>query len=416
MRVHLKLVALALIIPAFANAAWIEKRQNPPHPAIVEFQDFIESNPEIRTGFTNMFLQIPNTTEYKYDPTGLQLQVRDYPTMLSRMNDILTTAPKFGDSAIPFPIHTIVFWPMCTEAGLTMFRNDKVNEHLRNILKTWATFLSTGDSRSTLNNGTYGWLSEKAVGPNLCDMFVCDPKQEYYGFKSWDDFFTRELRPHARPIDAPTDTSVVVQGCESTPFRIRRGVKESDTFWVKGEPYSLRDMLHNDPRASQFANGTIYQGWLAGRNYHRWHSPVNGTIVSVESVDGTYYAISPTLGFNATEHPDPVGDGISQAFMTNVATRTIFFIEADNKDIGLMAYVTVGMVEVSSCTPTVKAGDRVNKGDQLGMFHYGGSSYVMVFRPETQIEFTKEVEDAVNSGGPVVPLNRKIGVVTSTNG
>lgn len=196
-----------------------------------------------------------------------------------------------------------------------------------------------------------------------------------------------------------------------------RNVKEKDTFWIKDEPYSLRHMFNNDHCVAQFTNGTVFQSFLSGYNYHRWHSPVDGTIVKVESIPGTYYAISPASGFGASQS-DPVKDGYSQAFMTNVATRLIIFIQADNPKIGLMAFIAVGMGEVSSCQATVEEGDRVKKGDQLGMFHFGGSTYCMVFRPETRIEFTEEVQSAVGNGSftssKTVLLNKRIGVVQST--
>lgn len=47
----------------------------------------------------------------------------------------------------------------------------------------------------------------------------------------------------------------------------------------------------------------------------------------------------------------------------------------------------MGMAEVSSCDITVKAGDRVKKGDQLGMFHFGGSTHCLVFRKGVELAF-----------------------------
>ena len=43
--------------------------------------------------------------------------------------------------------------------------------------------------------------------------------------------------------------------------------------------------------------------------------------------------------------------------------------------------------EVSTNEITVKKGDKVKKGDQLGMFHFGGSTHLLIFRPEVDIEF-----------------------------
>ena len=52
-----------------------------------------------------------------------------------------------------------------------------------------------------------------------------------------------------------------------------------------------------------------------------------------------------------------------------------------------MCFVSIGMSEVSSNDITVKEGDKVKKGDQLGMFHFGGSTHCLIFRPGVNVEF-----------------------------
>jgi phosphatidylserine decarboxylase len=63
-----------------------------------------------------------------------------------------------------------------------------------------------------------------------------------------------------------------------------------------------------------------------------------------------------------------------------VATCAILFIEVDNPDIGLMCVMPVGMAEVSTCDATVCVGQKVKKGEQIGMFHFGGSTHCLFFR------------------------------------
>ncbi|KAJ3560791.1 hypothetical protein NP233_g10601 [Leucocoprinus birnbaumii] len=402
---------------AFANQDRV-KRTSLLHPVIQEFQDAIESDPELLVGFTLMFDQIPHTKQYELDYLKSGPQVRDYHTMLARLNDALTTVPRFGVSA-SFPMTAIFGWPMCTQAGFNMFMNSKVNKKLHNILKTWTQFLESPDSRSSLTKADGGWFSPAAAKamPNFAETYECDPNEEYYGFPSFDAFFTRKFREGVRPVDGPDDPNVITNACESEPFRVHSGIKEVDQFWLKGQPYSLRHMLNNDSLTPQFVGGTIFQSYLSGNMYHRWHSPIDGRIVKVEPVLGTYFAISPAVGFTSSSDPakDRVKNGYSEGFMSNVAARLIIFIQGDNPDIGLMAFIAIGMVEVSSCEPTVKVGDRVRKGDQLGIFHFGGSTYCMVFRPETKIEFTQEVWNATDSGTTpgetAILLNKRVGVV-----
>ena len=164
-------------------------------------------------------------------------------------------------------------------------------------------------------------------------------------------------------------------------YRLAKHVKLADRFWIKAQPYSLQHMMAMDPLAEQFAGGTVYQAFLSALSYHRWHSPVSGRIVKTRIVDGTYYAEALSEGF------DPAGPNNSQGYITQVAARALIFIEADNPDIGLICVMFVGMAEVSSNEITVYEGQRVKKGDQLGMFHFGGSTHALIFRPEVKLEF-----------------------------
>ena len=67
--------------------------------------------------------------------------------------------------------------------------------------------------------------------------------------------------------------------------------------------------------------------------------------------------------------------------MAHVATQAVILIEADDPAIGLVAFVTVGMGDVSSCMITVRPGQHLAKGEELGYFQFGGSTYCRVLRP-----------------------------------
>jgi phosphatidylserine decarboxylase len=86
--------------------------------------------------------------------------------------------------------------------------------------------------------------------------------------------------------------------------------------------------------------------------------------------EGTYYSEPLFTGLADPHGPDIAGEGTGQGYISAVATRAIIFIEADNPDIGLMCIMPVGMVEVSTCDITVKEGQHVEKGEQLGMVSF----------------------------------------------
>jgi len=193
--------------------------------------------------------------------------------------------------------------------------------------------------------------------------------------------------------------------------------KAQDKFWIKGQPYSINDMLYDDELAPKFAEGTVYQAFLSAKEYHRWNSPVNGTIVKVVPVPGTYYAECYYEGFankkdDGTPDPDPAATDRSQAFITAVATRVLVFIQADGP-IGLMCFIAVGMSDVSSCEVTIcqKPGTRITKGQEIGTFHFGGSTHCLLFQKGVNIDFAVKVED---KNPPVILINSKIGTVKAT--
>jgi phosphatidylserine decarboxylase len=56
-------------------------------------------------------------------------------------------------------------------------------------------------------------------------------------------------------VDSPDDDTVLVGACEATPFALKSDVKLRDTFWLKGQPYSLQDMLDQDDSAKESIRG-----------------------------------------------------------------------------------------------------------------------------------------------------------------
>jgi phosphatidylserine decarboxylase len=354
------------------------------HPVIADFQNLIENDAEIAMLFHQMFEQVPKKPPYNKDPTG-KPQVRSYQHMLQLLNTIMTLAPEFNESGlVGCPINTIFDWSMGTTAGFAAFLNERVNAQLKKILDAWGRFLSSTDSTYVLNDHPHkGWFGADAqkVMPSFEKEFKCDPHQPHHGFRSWDDFFTRELRSGVRPVASPDDHAVIVNACESAPYRLARHVNGHDKFWIKSQPYSIAHMLANDCLVPLFVDGTVYQAYLSPFSYHRWHSPVSGMVKKAYVKGGTYYSEAPSEGF------DPAGPNDSQSYITAVATRALIFIEADNPDIGLMCVMPVGMAEVSTCQLTVYEGQHVSKGDQIGMFHFGGSTHCLIFRPSVKLEF-----------------------------
>ncbi len=290
-------------------------------PVIQEFKELIESDAELMMLFTEMFDEVPS--QYELDPSN-NPQVRNYKTMLVMLNSTMTWSPPYTDNVfVGFPINAMFNYPMETNAGFAVFLNARVNQHLKLILNVWGNFLKSAESLSVLDTDPeVGWLGRRALTAMLGnettkfeDVFKCNPTLPYNGFRSWDDFFTREFVDGQRPVTSPDDDCVIVNACESAPYRLEHHVHKLEKFWIKGQPYSLKHMFANDSHTDLFAGGTVYQGFLSPLSYHRWHSPVSGTVVTAHVIDGTYYATSPAEGYDACA---PMG---SEAYIGQLATR-----------------------------------------------------------------------------------------------
>jgi phosphatidylserine decarboxylase len=375
------------------------------HPVIAEFQELIDSDPVVRMYIHRMVAEVPHRKHYR------KYHLESVEQMLRLINEVLTMAPEYGKNAVITPMCAILDWAMGTPAGFAAFRDPRINAMLEKILAAWCEFLDSTASLYVLNDSPSGWkcaAAERAIG---IEQFEHDPRDAHWGFRSWNDFFTRRFKESARPLASPDDDNVIVNACESTPYRLATGVKRRDRFWIKRQPYSLQDMLANDDSVDQFVGGTVYQAYLSAMNYHRWHSPVAGTVVRAFRRRGTYFSEVVPEDWDAVPPP------VSQAYLAHVAVRAIILIEADNPVIGLMAFLAVGMDEVSSCMigEHVKPGYHVAKGEELGCFQFGGSTHCLVFRPGAIADFAlAAVPRLQDANAPLVLVRSKLATANTT--
>ncbi|MGL6148956.1 MAG: phosphatidylserine decarboxylase family protein, partial [Plesiomonas sp.] len=308
-------------------AAWIKDQKNRIDKnaelvqPVKEFQELVQGDPELSRLAAAMFTEA--LAQKKLTPIGTP-EVKDFNEFIQLLNQVMTQAPECTEYLDPktgalepcgligFPINALLDWPMATNSGYTFFANELVNQQFKKILTYWSEYLSSEASRSVLVDNfpertpkVFGWLSENARtemisvacqaepanSPNrqkpFEHFFNCDPSDKYYGFKSWDDFFTRTFVPGVRPVAEGDD--VIANACESAPLQVVKNVKQSSKFWLKGQEYSLENMMDFEPEAAEFVGGTVYQAFLSALSYHRWNSPVSGIVKKVKMVNGSYY-------------------------------------------------------------------------------------------------------------------------------
>jgi phosphatidylserine decarboxylase len=370
------------------------------HPAVEAFRRLIDEDPTVRMYVTRMIAEVPDAKPYQIN------HVRSAEEMLAMIDEVMGRAPEFDTTAlVGAPLNAILDWAMGTPAGFAAFRHPPINAAIKQILEAWRVFLDSPKSLYVLNDSPSGWKSPAARAAIGIDDYEHDPSDTHWGFASWNDFFIRRFKPGRRPIAEPSNARAIANACESTPYAIARNVNKYDTFWLKSQPYSLHDMLAGDEAAKRFVGGTVYQAFLSALNYHRWHSPVAGTVRKAVVLPGTYYSELEAEG------EDPAGPDNSQGYITHVATRALILIESDEAAIGLMGFLAVGMSEISSCVigPRISAGVRVEKGEEIGYFQYGGSTHCLIFGPGVIADFAPgALPDPANPEAPALRLGAKL--------
>ncbi|KAF9237631.1 Phophatidylserine decarboxylase-domain-containing protein [Melanogaster broomeanus] len=352
---------------------------------MLEFKKLIEDNGELFRDFHEMFEQVPP------NPNSGQQSITNYLELLAVLDRTITLAPTYSYTSplvSGVPMYGVLA-PFCnTQAGYHAFTSAKVNAMFHKIFNEWTRFLVSPASRNVLVETEGGWFSPEAMqvqddrlGMSFEQAWVCYPEKDNKGFTSWDDFFVRRFRENVRPTIAPSNPEFINAACEAITYRVASGVQATDQFWLKDMPYSLDHILNYHLTRIPVGREGL------SLDYHRWHSPVDGRVVDVQVVPGTYYA------GRLDDDQDPDVISRSQAFVTAISTRALIFIESDNVNIGLMCFVGVGLGEISTTKVEVREGDVLKKGDELGSFRFGGSTHLLIFRPETQLTLLDGPED-----------------------
>ena len=155
-------------------------------------------------------------------------------------------------------------------------------------------------------------------------------EQDINVFKSFNHFFTRELKPGVRPLTAePNAIACPADGEVSQAGNITEG----EIFQAKGKSYTVIDLLGgNAERAAPFNNGVFATIYLSPKDYHRLHMPLTGKLREMVHIPGRLFSVN-----TATTHSVP---GL---FARNERVAALF-----DTDAGPMALVLVGAIFVSS--------------------------------------------------------------------
>jgi phosphatidylserine decarboxylase precursor len=210
---------------------------------------------------------------------------------------------------------------------------------------------------------------------NMAEAVQPDP----FSYRSFNDFFTRALRPDARPIDAGND--VVVSPVDGTVSQCGQ-LEDNLLLQAKGHRYSLQDLLAGDAEAVEaYRGGSFACIYLAPYNYHRIHMPYAGT------ARGNLYVPGDLFSVNAT-----TVRAVPSVFARNERLICDFATPLGRMAVILVGALFVGSIETVHCgevnppprgrkTPVRIAtgvGQQFAKGEELGRFNMG-STVVLLF-------------------------------------
>ena len=313
-------------------------------------------------------------------------RIGDLETLLHAFNTILTQAPSFvNNDLVGVPFSAIVVGIDPTLSGMTLFSLPMFNEKMSAILQEWSKFLGTGESNVGFRTEGEQWLSPAAKQQYDFPIWKKDSEQLPY-WSSWNSFFTREFADPeaARPIADPDSNMTAICPNDGSLFRWEPDVSSRDVFWFKDMKYSLSDILSSPIPEQQaiidehnlveiFTGGKIFQTYLNPYNFHRWWCPVNATVMF------TPFSI-PGYFFNKLMIPDFSGATTSSLpYLTEVNARGLIVFETE--DYGRVCCIPLGMSEISSVEfdPAMEKCASVTKGQEMGRFNYGGSSFVVIY-------------------------------------
>lgn len=203
-------------------------------------------------------------------------------------------------------------------------------------------------------------LSRPLVGPFAkrngirCEDYLLD------GVDSFNAFFCRRIRPELRPIDGSPDKLIAPCDGLLSVHPIAGGL----VLPVKQSHYRIADLLGDEELARHLDGGHCFVFRLRVEHYHRYIYPVSGTQEAVTRIPGRYHTVRPVA---LRAYP---------VFCENTRERTVI-----DTGQGMVVQVEVGAMLVGRIRNHRRLAGPVTRGEEKGMFQYGGSTVILLTEP-----------------------------------
>jgi len=244
------------------------------------------------------------------------------------------------------------------------------------LSKLAGRFLSTGASRVFI---------KPFIKNNRIDMSQFEPVE--YG--SYNDFFSRCIRPEARPIDMDPRHLISPADSKLTALPITEGCR----FTLKHTQYTVGSLLKNPALAAQYVGGWALIFRLTVDDYHRYCYAFDAEKGENVVIPGKLHTVN------------PIANDYFPIYKENAREYTIL----RTREFGEVIAMEVGALLVGKIV-NLQAAASVKRGQEKGYFQFGGSTVVLLLKRDTAILDDDILENSRNGIETVVKFGEKIGI------
>lgn len=233
-------------------------------------------------------------------------------------------------------------------------------------------------------------VSALAVKPfvhmNHIDLSECKKQK----FRSYNDFFTRELLPEARPVDWTREAWISPCDGRLTVYPITA----EGRFTVKHTEYTVGSLLQNEELAGRYTGGTLWLYRLCVDDYHRYIYPVDGVKSVNVRIPGIFHTVNP-----AANDRYPI-------YKENTRERCMIKTE----QFGTILMMEVGALLVGKIENRHSgSGVHVSRGQEKGNFAFGGSTILLLTQRGRVVPDRIYVENSAAGVETKVKLGQRVG-------
>jgi phosphatidylserine decarboxylase len=216
-------------------------------------------------------------------------------------------------------------------------------------------------------------------------------KRPLSSFRSFNDFFVRELKENARPID--TNPNHLISPADSRLFVF--DLSKQPELPVKGYWYKLNDLIKDKKIAKEFSDGWCFVYRLAPADYHRFCYIDNGTQEKVRRIRGVLNSV----------HPIALSE-VKSLMSKNYRELTIL----DTENFGRVAHLEVGALFVGKVIQINRYSHSFKRGEEKGWFEFGGSTIIQIFKRGAIIPDPDIIENSLKRIETLVKMGEKTGL------